>query len=243
MSYEYLAEQYDGLMYDAPSEEWFSYITKLTGPPCRVLEYACGTGRITEQLVRSGYETIAVDRSEAMLNRALTRLRPLGGHVDLIQADMRVFRLNHPVQLALCICDGVNYIHTDAELQEFFCNVAANLQKSGRFVFDISSAYKLSRVLGNEFFYDDNDDSTLFWSNQYNPRTKLSEMDITLFQRRGQYYERFDEVHVQRAWEEAEITEALALAGFQDIRVYEFGTFQPPHDKSTRIQFVALQSK
>jgi trans-aconitate methyltransferase len=54
-----------------------------TQPPARVLDLGCGDGALTEQLVQRGYEVVAVDASEAMVDAALQRgldARVVDGH-------------------------------------------------------------------------------------------------------------------------------------------------------------------
>jgi ubiquinone/menaquinone biosynthesis C-methylase UbiE len=57
----------------------------------RVLELGCGTGRISIPLGRAGVSLTGIDRSEAMLARARTRVRrgKLAADVRLVQGDIR----------------------------------------------------------------------------------------------------------------------------------------------------------
>ena len=57
----------------------------------RVLELGCGTGRIALPLARAGVPLVGIDRSDAMLKRALTRVRrgKLQAQVRLIRGDIR----------------------------------------------------------------------------------------------------------------------------------------------------------
>jgi ubiquinone/menaquinone biosynthesis C-methylase UbiE len=52
----------------------------------RVLDLACGTGRISELLMRQGFDTYGADYSQAMLDVARARLAPFG-RLELRQAD------------------------------------------------------------------------------------------------------------------------------------------------------------
>lgn len=244
MSYEALAEVYDILAYDIPAEAWSEYLLSMWGGPCaRILEYGCGTGRITEHLLRAGHSVVAVDCSSAMLTQAARKLRPLGGSLALVEADMTEFVMEHPADLAICACDGVNYLTSDAELTRFFQRTAANLGERGLFMFDISSRYKLETVLGNEFYYDDGETETLFWQNSYEEKTRLLTMDLTLFRHVGVGYVRSDEQHVQRAWSIREIEVALVSAGFADVCCYAFGTRAVPTEDAERLQFVAVKRR
>lgn len=241
--YEALAQAYDELMYDVEYAAWTDYLVGLLRGKGiyegALLEYACGTGNITLGLLGTGYDVTALDISGEMLNVARKKLAAHAFRPNLVCADMTEFRLNRPADAAVCACDGVNYILDEDVLDTFFANVYANLKPGGVFLFDISSAYKLSTVLGNDFFYDDGAEQTLFWQNRYDAETMIQEMELTLFIAQGDEYERADERHVQRAWKKQEIINALERAGFIGIESYAFMEKRQPQAQAERIQFAA----
>ena len=238
--YEHLAQVYDSFMYDTSYADWADYLAELLGEGVHsLLEYGCGTGSLTLELLRRGYEVCAVDISEHMLDIAAGKLRVEAFAPRLACADMAEFRLQRPVNAAVCACDGVNYLLSGGKLNAFFAGVYANLKQGGMFLFDISSAHKLEAVLGDEFFYDDADDGTLFWQNTYDAAKRQVTMDISLFVPDGEVYHRYEERHVQRAWGVEEIKEALTEAGFRNVRAMCFGTREPAGDTDERIQFTA----
>jgi len=67
---------------------WRNLAIHAGGP---VLELGCGTGRIARPLAHAGVHVVGIDRSQAMLARARTRLRrgSTTGRVDLIRGDIR----------------------------------------------------------------------------------------------------------------------------------------------------------
>jgi len=65
----------------------------------RVLELGCGSGAVTRRLVATGAQTVAVDRSGAMLRRA--RRRAPGA--DFRLADATAFESAQPFQRVLCM--------------------------------------------------------------------------------------------------------------------------------------------
>lgn len=245
--YKALARLYDDLMYDAPYEDWSQYVIaqlRANGvePGADILEYACGTGNMTLPLAKEGYHITAVDASEEMLFYAQEKTRKNAMKVNYVCENMCCFRLNKPARAAVCACDGVNYLLTDAELRRFFERAHANLQEGGIFLFDISSSYKLKNILGNEFYYDDGEDETCFWQNQFDRKSKTVTMELTFFTRQdGDVYERKDEIHVQRAWESGEIESMLYSAGFTNVRAYGFLTETEPGEQEERIQFQAVK--
>jgi SAM-dependent methyltransferase len=67
---------------------WRNVALQVGGP---VLELGCGTGRLSIPLGRAGVPLVGIDRSEAMLARARTRLRRAGlsRRVRLVRGDIR----------------------------------------------------------------------------------------------------------------------------------------------------------
>ena len=65
-------------------------------------------------------------------------------------------------------------------------------------------------------------------------------MELTFFMKKGQLYERRDEQQVQYIHETEPLLRALRQAGFT-AQAYEFGTEQPPQEKSERIFFAAYK--
>ena len=112
--------------------------------------------------------------------------------------------------------------------------VAAALKKGGIFLFDVSSEYKLRRVIGDNVFCEDCEDVAYMWFNHlFEDRV---EMDVTVFakQKDGRF-ERSDERHVQYIHTEASLVGAAEKAGFSCLKTE--GAFGDVSDK-TRINFI-----
>jgi ubiquinone/menaquinone biosynthesis C-methylase UbiE len=73
--YTSIAGYYDDLYGAGIGEDlkWFRHV--LGEPPCRVLEIGCGTGRVSVELARMGYEVVGVDVSDGMLSIAQGKVR------------------------------------------------------------------------------------------------------------------------------------------------------------------------
>src|SRR5512133_681789 len=67
---------------------WQDMARRAGGP---VLELGCGTGRVSFPVARTGIETVGVDRSEQMLERARGHLRRsrAGNRPRFVRADIR----------------------------------------------------------------------------------------------------------------------------------------------------------
>jgi SAM-dependent methyltransferase len=105
-----------------------------TGGP--VLELGCGSGRTLVPLAEAGYEVVGLDNSEAMLERARTRLEasPAAGHARLVHADMSDFDLG--VTFPLITVPFHTWMHLttrQAQLAALAC-IRRHLRPGGRLV-------------------------------------------------------------------------------------------------------------
>lgn len=65
-------------------------------------------------------------------------------------------------------------------------------------------------------------------------------MELTFFLKKGEFYERRDEVQEQYIHETEQILAALRQAGFE-AEAYGFGTEQPPQQCTERVFFAAYK--
>ena len=239
-AYSAFAAGYDRMMADVDYDGWAGYIDgflKEAGAKS-VLECACGTGSLTVRLGRMGYAVIGSDLSEDMLMVARQKALDAGLRLlPFIRQDMRRIVLHKPVDAVVSACDGVNYLLDGAE--DFFRAAHGALKPGGRLLFDVSSAYKLSAVLGNNTFAAVGEDWAYIWENTYHPRLARVDMLLTGFLKQSAGYARFEERHTQRAFTEAELRASLKNCGFEDIRVFEAFTGNAPSETAERLQFTA----
>lgn len=235
-NYSALAKYYDKFTQnDCDYESWSQYLYDIATAHdvSEVVDIACGTGKMTKLLANKGFKLLGVDASIEMLSEAQSKCR-----AKFVLQDMRNLRLPHLFDMAVCVNDGVNYLKP-TELLTFFQRVATNLKQGAPFVFDLSSPYKLTKVLGNNVFYWDDDNETLLWSNFYNGSSV--ELNLALFVKDGAgKYNRSDERHTQYVHAEQEVVTALNKAGFKLDQVSaDYG--KPLQDDSLRITYYATK--
>ncbi|MGN1115572.1 MAG: class I SAM-dependent DNA methyltransferase [Candidatus Ornithomonoglobus sp.] len=240
LQYKEFAYIYDKLMReDVNYPAWCDYIENLFdrhgAAPDTICELACGTGSMTAQLERRGYDMTGVDISEDMLEVAWTKLKD----PRLIHSDMAKLVPYRRFDAFLCMIDGINYVIAPAQIQNTFDMVRTYLNDGGVFIFDVSTRYKLENIIGNNTFIHSEYDVFYSWQNRYIERLDLSDMYLNFFVRdKGERYRRFEERHLQRGWSEKQLRAMLCRAGFTDITVYDELTFDPPKTDSSRIVFV-----
>jgi 2-polyprenyl-3-methyl-5-hydroxy-6-metoxy-1,4-benzoquinol methylase len=244
--YNQFAYVYDVLMKDVNYLKWVDYIERIfkhfAVKPRQVIDLACGTGNIAIPLKARGYDVMGIDQSEDMLCVAREKALKKGMNILFVCQDMRRVSLHHPVDAMTCMCDGINYILAEKELDLVFEGVHRYLNPGGIFIFDISSHYKLSSILGNNTFVETDQEISFIWRNCFDKRTNICEMELSFFVKEGEYYKRFDEFHYQRAYEIDEIVDGLIRNGFKSIEVYQPFTLKPPKKRCERIFFAAQKS-
>jgi SAM-dependent methyltransferase len=110
--------------------------------PRRMLELACGTGRLTVPLARLGVieELVGLDTSEPFLARLRARVKEEPGlptRVSAVHGDMRAPKLDGPFDLVTIPFNSLAYVHAREDRLACLRAARALLAPGGRFAFDI----------------------------------------------------------------------------------------------------------
>ncbi len=245
--YKRFADVYDQLVQDIPYIKWADYLQsaflKFNQKPKLILELGCGTGSMAVELSKRGYDMIGLDMSTEMLSKAYEKAMANDTDILFINQDMRDFELYGTVDAVLCLLDSLNYMPSLSDIKKVFKLVNNYLNPSGLFIFDLNSPYKLSTVLGQNIFYDLNEDITWIWENTYDYKTRCATFDLTFFIRNEEgLYERFDETHHEVAYTKEDISEALEYAGLNLVGYYGELNFEEPSEKEERIFYIAQKA-
>jgi SAM-dependent methyltransferase len=132
-----LAHLYDLFPFDADLQLYCELGAAQNG---RILEVACGSGRVLVPLAQAGYAVVGVDASPYMLDLARQKLAAAGtavaGRARLMQGDMRSFSLDERFDLAIIAAKSFAYLLTRAEQLAALATVAAHLRPGGLLVLD-----------------------------------------------------------------------------------------------------------
>ncbi len=243
-SYTAFSEIYDSLMKkDLDYQKIADYIENiftLHGKnPDMVVELASGTGNLTIPLSERGYDMIGIDKSEDMLS--IARQKAAGNsEILFLNQDMTKLDLYGTADAFLCMIDGINYCLNQNAVYKMIEKIKrCFLNPGGIVIFDISSEYKLSEIIGDNTFIHDEEDVFYSWENKYHKKLKISDMYLNFFVKEKGRYKRFSEHHLQKVYS-AETLKAMFLkAGFNKVTLYSDFTFKKPTKKSERIILVA----
>jgi SAM-dependent methyltransferase len=142
--FEYRRRRADVNFYRRIAEERGESRNRRTGvrpDAMRILDLACGTGRLLVPLVRDGHTVVGLDRSRPMLARGAARLRRLSksrrNQALLFQSDLRRFAVRRPFALAICAFHSIQHLVADDDLLRCFRAVKQCLEPGGWFAFDL----------------------------------------------------------------------------------------------------------
>ncbi len=245
--YTRFADIYDALTHDIHYSRWADYLQsaflKFGVEPKLILEVGCGTGSMAVELSKRNYEVIALDTSAEMLTKAYNKA--LENNVDILflNQDMRNFELYGTVDAIVCLLDSLNYITSLEEVKKVFKLVNNYLNPGGLFIFDINSAHKLSHTLGNEIFYELEEEVSWIWKNTYDNERRITTFDLTFFvKQENGLYERFDEVHEEKVYYRGELIEALESNNLKLLGEYGDLNFSSPKIDEERIFYIAQKA-
>ncbi len=242
--YESFAEAYDAFMDNIPYDEWEARLTQILREhgvsAGTVADLGCGTGTLTEALAAKGYDMIGVDASVDMLMIAQNKKAQSGSDILYLEQDIRELSLGSTVQAVICACDTINYLENLDDVKETFARVMEHLEEGGVFVFDVKTPHLYRDVMADNTFAYNLEDSAFIWENFWDEDTRENEYDLAIFlQEESGLFRRYDEVHVQHAFELEDLKKTLEATGFTVENVYDDYTEDAVNEESERWVFVA----
>ena len=252
--YSAISGIYDKINAEVDYRSWADFFEAcfdryLNARPELILDLACGTGSMTMELSRRGYDMIGVDASRDMLSVALDRKydAELESILYLCQ-DMKDFELYGTVGAVTACLDSINYLSGEGDIDRCFATVHNYLDPDGLFLFDVNTPYKFENIYAdNSYIHEDECDGRMTlcaWQNDYDRKSGLCRFYLSVFSEdEGGRYIREDEEQTERCFERSELTAALERAGFEVLGVFGGFDFSEADSTDTRWYFVARAKK
>ena len=221
----------------------------------RILELACGTGRILVPLAQAGCDITGLDISTFMLDNCRRKLAgqptDVQKRVKLVQADMTNFRLKEKYALAIFPAHSFQLLKSPKEQEGCLHSIAEHLFPGGRLVIDVFQPL-VQRLSDSKYLMETNDNeptrtlpdgrvvrranrtSAFHRAEQYN--------DVELI-----YYVEYPDGREERLVQEFsmynffhyELEHLLRLCGFKVIELFGNYDKSPLSDDSHSMIFVA----
>jgi SAM-dependent methyltransferase len=245
MSYVRFADVYDELMRDVPYEKWLELLIvklkqyNISGK--RVLDLACGTGEITVELARHGFEVTGVDLSENMLAVAHEKAMREGFSIPFFQQNMAELENLGVYDCITIFCDSLNYLRQEEEVGKTFQSAYRHLEQGGLFLFDVHSIFKIEKIFQNHTFAVNDEAVSYIWECFPGKEEYSVEHDLSFFvnDQDSGMYERFDEFHYQRTYPLSRYKIWLEESGFEVLETLSDLEENAVHAETERILFIA----
>ena len=178
-----------------------------------------------------------------MLEIAIEKRMKSGLDILYLQQDMREFELYGTVKAIVSVCDSVNYILEEEELEEVFRLVNNYLDPGGVFIFDFNTVYKYREILGDQTIAENREECSFIWDNYYYEEERINEYELSLFIREGdsELYRKYQETHFQKAYDLETMKRLITQSGLEYITAYDAFTKEAPTRVSERIYVIARE--
>lgn len=241
MSYNFFADYYDefteNVDYKARAE-YFAEIFKKNGIDSGILlDLACGTGELSFELEKLGFDVIGTDLSTEMLSKALAKKIEKNSSAAFLNQDMTELDLYGTIKAAVCTLDSINHLDSIEKVKKAFSKVSLFTESGGVFIFDVNTEYKHTEVLADNAFVYESDDCFLCWQNEL-CEDKSVNIYLDFFVPEGEIYRRESEYIKEYYYSDEALADALKHAGFELEEVYDDLSFSAPSAKSERKIFV-----
>jgi ubiquinone/menaquinone biosynthesis C-methylase UbiE len=155
----------------------------LGGP---VLEVACGTGRITLPIARTGIEITGLDISRPMLERARRKAEAEHLAITWLEQDCRQINADQAFSLIFSATNAMQHLHDLDSINAFLISAKHALRPQGTLILDVFNPdpAKLARTIARRYHHKTILDATgrevrVEATSQYNSATQI--LGFTLF--------------------------------------------------------------
>ncbi len=100
----------------------------------RLLEPACGTGRLITALATRGYQVVGFDLNRPALSYLRRRLARRRLHAETFEAEMSDFCLDRPVDAAYCTVNTFRHLLTEQAARRHLECIAGSLRPGGIYI-------------------------------------------------------------------------------------------------------------
>lgn len=222
---------YDGRHYDAQQKNFAPdipfYLEQSVNYGDPILELACGTGRVSIPIAKSGFDVTGIDISSGMLNSAAVDAAEAGAKINFIKGDIRNFEIDIKFALIIFPFNSIAHLLDLESVSGCFLSVKKHLLPNGRFVFDFMNPDSKYFTRDQNISYpvaeypdpDSNEKVIVTENNFYDRATQINH--VKWHYKIGERI--FDENLDMRMFYPQELQGLLILNGFKIE--YKFGSF------------------
>jgi len=197
------------------------FTAHVDGPVRRILEPACGTGRLLAALAGRGYDVLGYDLSPEMVAFASRRLGAHGGRA--LRGDMATFRPPGHFDVAINPVNSIGYLLEDEQLLQHFDRIAEALRPGGIYIAQFNYWGEPPELATFGPWGNRRNDlsTTLTWTVvREDVEAKRSHQHARITARRGEEKLTLEEDHVLRLWTQDDVDALLERSPLRLAAVY-----------------------
>lgn len=245
-NYQVFSQVYQQIFDESLYDQWADYVQrKIKGAfpsgtsPLRLLDLACGDGRLAVRLAQAGYQVSGIDLSEEMVDLAEELSVEEDCYILFQLGDMRNFEISEKVAVVTLFCDSLCYLKDFDEIKATFSQVYQALEEKGLFLFDIHSAYQMNQVYPTFHWVEEWEDAVFTWRSEQVRGENTIDHCLNIFVQEGEDYHRYQECHQEQIFAPDVYKDLLEEVGFHTIEVSADFKEDPASLTSRRLFFKA----
>ncbi len=192
----------------------------------KILDLGCGSGNHAIELAKRGYEVVALDKSQYMMEKAVEKAKNENLKIDFINKDIRDFKLGIKFDAIISMFSVISYITENRDLLSTFSNVRGHLKDGGIFIFDAwfgpAILHKKPEPKIKEIKISDSEKIIRLTFPELNILDHTVEITYKVFYISQNSFEEFEESHKVRYFFPKEIVFFLNTAGFEKVHLFPF---------------------
>lgn len=240
---------YDGLTKNVEYKKRAEFFDSLIQKHCTsggkyIVDLACGTGSLSEEMFKLGYDVSGIDLSEEMLNVALDKKYDSGFDIQYICQDMTEFELYGNADAIICALDSINHLSSKEDMEKTINRAFLFTEPGGLFIFDANTVHKHRDVLSDNCFIYENDQVFCAWQNNYFEENNRVDITLDFFEKseKGKY-SRYTDSFSEITFDTETYLKMINDAGFEIVGTFDDDMKDPASLESERIFFVCRKNK
>lgn len=197
MEYDLLATFYDSFIDEVVYQEYLDLVNKYSSLGT-LLDIGCGTGNLAIEFAKQGFDVVATDLSEEMLNIVDYRAKE-----EEVELEIAIYDMLDPIDfefdVIIASMDVINHL-SDLEDVEFgFTNIYNSLLDNGVFVFDVLSVEFIDAFDG---YVEDDEDYHFHWESHKGDKEHSIIHTITInVEDRTEEVKIYEQTHEMKSYE------------------------------------------
>ena len=190
-------------------------------PVRRILEPACGTGRVLVPLASRGYDVLGYDQSPEMVAFAAARIARVGGRV--MRGDMATFRPPGVFDAAINLVNSMGYLLEDEAVASHLARVGEAVRPGGVYLVQLSYGGEPPEQAAFGPWPNARAGlrTELTWRVvREDPAARRSYQECRITARRGDEVRVLEETHVLRYWTQEDFDRIVQGSDFELAAVY-----------------------